>query len=124
MMRCTRCSRKLSADAPYGARCWARLRGPVAALEASGNPAAAKAAQLLRDGAMDRLRGHSGRVWRTVSTKGIAIYLTAPEACNCAAGLYGKLCYHSVAVSVMLATLRRRDGRNKASNAPSAQRAN
>jgi hypothetical protein len=100
---CIRCGRALGGPGPYGERCWHRLVGPVAALEATGNAAAAKAAQLLRDGALARLRGHRGRVWRTVSLSGIAVYLTAPEACNCAAGLYGKLCYHRVAVTIMLA---------------------
>jgi hypothetical protein len=101
---CRKCQRPLkNPDAVYGARCWHRLRAPVAALQVSGNPAAAKAARLLLEGGLVRLRGHRGRVFRTVSTKGIAVYLTSPEVCNCAAGLYGKLCYHSAAVSVLLA---------------------
>jgi hypothetical protein len=105
-VKCRKCGRPLTAPGPrrpYGPVCWARLSGPVAALEASGNPAAARAALLLRTGSLAPVRGHGGRVYRTLSTRGIAVYLTAPEACNCAAGLYGKLCYHRVAVTVLLA---------------------
>lgn len=102
---CRRCGRKLALkmlDRRYGPHCWSRLRGPVAALQAARNPAASKAAELLLEGGLARLRGHGGRVWRTVSADGSRIYLTAPEACNCAAGLYGKLCHHRVAVIIML----------------------
>lgn len=101
MSTCTRCGRSLTGSGPYGAKCWHRLAGPVAALERSGNPAAAKAAQLLRDGALVRLRGHGGRVWATLSSDGKRTYLTAPEACNCKSGLFAKLCHHSVAVTIM-----------------------
>jgi hypothetical protein len=102
MSHCRRCGRALSTDAPYGPRCRARLAGPLAALERSGNPAAAKAAELLRLGAYVRLQGHGGRVFRTASLSHIGTYLTAREACTCAAGLYSKLCYHRVAITVLL----------------------
>lgn len=101
---CRKCGRSLkSPDAVYGPRCWSRLRGPVAALQRSGNRAAGKAAQLLLDGGLVRQRGHGGRVWRAASADGTESYLVAFEACNCRSGLYSKLCNHRAALSVLLA---------------------
>lgn len=75
----------------------------VRSLEASGNKAAAEAAQILRDGALVRLATHGGRVWNTVSTDGQRTYLTAQGNCNCIAGLHSRLCKHCVAVQIMMA---------------------
>jgi hypothetical protein len=100
---CRKCGRGLTTNSVYGPNCWSRLRGPVAALQASRNPAAARAASLLLAGAYARLPGHGGRVFRTASMSNIGTYLTAPEACTCTAGLYDKLCYHRVAITVLLA---------------------
>lgn len=114
---CRRCGRSLKLwneydDRQYGPVCRGHLRGPIAALRASGNPAAYKAARLLEEGGLARLQGHGGHVWRTVSEDALRDYLTfactdgivMSYACNCKSGLYGKLCYHAVAVSVMLAS--------------------
>src|SRR5215472_4323537 len=100
---CRKCYRVIKdPNAIYGPKCWSRLRGPVAALQRSGNRAAEGAAQLLLDGALVRLRGHGGRVFATVSADGERTYLSAPEACNCRGGLYSKLCKHSTAVTILI----------------------
>ncbi|WP_141576058.1 DUF6011 domain-containing protein [Actinomadura sp. WMMA1423] len=86
----------------YGDRCWAKKRREDAARAAGFKPAAiTKAKDLIADGAILPLRG---RVFQVVASNGIDRYLTAPEACNCPAGLRGKHgCYHRAAATLLAA---------------------
>lgn len=60
-----------------------------------------KAKALIAERAILPIRGR--RVFQVVASNGTDRYLTAPQACNCAAGLRGKYgCYHRAA-AVMLA---------------------
>jgi hypothetical protein len=99
---CKKCGRPIrsarAARVGYGWRCYARVLRAARVLLASRNDAAWRAADLLIDGAAVRLRG---RVFQVVGSSGRQVYLTHPSACNCAAGLHGKLCYHRVAVSIL-----------------------
>ncbi|MCU1687754.1 MAG: hypothetical protein JWQ81_8493 [Amycolatopsis sp.] len=102
---CTRCGRTLTATASvargYGRGCQAKIR--AAALVADHKPAqVAKAMELVADGGIVSIRGR--RVFAVVSTSGTGRYLTAPQACNCAAGRKGHtVCYHRVAAQLLAA---------------------
>ncbi|MCW2938473.1 MAG: hypothetical protein JWN00_1458 [Actinomycetia bacterium] len=97
--RCRRCRRPLrsakSITAGMGRTCAKRTRQDAAA---TFKPAlVAKAHELIEQGGIVALRGR--RIFRTVSSDGERTYLTAPEACNCPAGLRAKhICFHRVAV--------------------------
>lgn len=104
---CRRCRATLRS-----ARSVARGVGPVcereerreAAVEAAGFKAAAvaKARELIEQGGILPLRGR--RVFTVVSSDGSARYLTAPQACNCVAGLKARhACYHRVAATLLAA---------------------
>lgn len=105
--KCLRCGRTLrsarSIAAGYGPTCSARIRTAKAEVVAEFKPAAvAKAEELIELGGIVPLRGR--RVFRVVSATGTGQYLTAPQACNCAAGLKGKhTCYHRVAAAILAA---------------------
>ncbi|MGI5223523.1 DUF6011 domain-containing protein [Actinoallomurus sp. CA-142502] len=90
----------------YGPTCWAKVRKAardVALAQFAHVPhLVAKAEELIEAGGIVPLR--SGRVFRTAGSRG-ARYLTAPEACNCAAGLRGKhVCHHRIAAAAVRAT--------------------
>lgn len=110
--KCLRCGRTLTAARSiadrYGRGCKAKVR--QAAREAALAQFAdkphliAKAEELIEQGGIVAIR--RGRVFRTIGNTGSA-YLTAPEACNCAAGLRGRnVCHHRIAAIVMTATYR------------------
>jgi len=105
---CLRCGRALrsttSTARGYGRTCAAKVRAAAKAKAAADfKPAtAAKALELIEMGGIVAIRGR--RVFRTVSSDGTRTYLTAPQACNCAAGLRGKhMCFHRAAAAIMLA---------------------
>jgi Family of unknown function (DUF6011) len=104
---CQRCGRKLRAARSImsgrGPRCAAKIRRAVAVLAASRNKAANKAAELIEDGGLVRIRTHGGRVFRVTSSDGTARYITSADGCNCPAGLHEKLCYHRTAVTILTA---------------------
>ncbi|GAA2990619.1 hypothetical protein GCM10017559_08330 [Streptosporangium longisporum] len=61
-----------------------------------------KARELIEQGGIVRFRGR--RIFRTVSSDGTRTYLTAPQACNCAAGLRGRhVCFHRIAATILAA---------------------
>lgn len=77
------------------------LRAAVIARYADKPHLVAKATELIELGGVTLLRG---RVCRTVGSNGDH-YLTAPESCNCAAGLKGRyVCHHRIAADIYLAT--------------------
>lgn len=84
-----------------GRTCERKERQEAAAKAAGFKPAAIdKARQLIADKGIVPFRG---RVFQVIASNGIDRYLTAPQTCNCPAGLRGKhACYHRVA-AVMLA---------------------
>jgi len=105
---CLRCGRKLTSKISttngYGRTCATKVREAAKAKAAAEfKPAtAAKAMELIEMGGIVAIRGR--RVFRTVSSDGTRTYLTAPQACNCAAGLKGKhVCFHRAAAAIMLA---------------------
>ena len=104
---CTRCGRSLSARRSvgrrYGPLCYARVVRASQALLKTHSAPAHRAAELLLDAGLARLPGHKGRIFRTVSSDGQRTYLTSPDGCNCQGGLHAKLCYHSVAVTILAA---------------------
>ena len=62
----------------------------------------AKARELIEDGGIVPLRGR--RIFRTVSSDGTRTYLTAPQACTCAAGIKGRhICFHRIAATILAA---------------------
>ena len=104
---CLRCGRVLksldSIARRYGRTCRAKVTAAAKAKAAADfKPATvAKAQELIEMGGIVAIRT---RVFRTVSSDGTRTYLTAPEACNCAAGLKGKfVCFHRAAAAIMLA---------------------
>lgn len=104
---CLRCGRTLrSADSVkrgYGRTCRAKVTAAAKAKAAADfkPDTATKAMELIEMGGIVAIRT---RVFRTVSSDGTRTYLTAPEACNCAAGLKGKfVCFHRAAAAIMLA---------------------
>jgi hypothetical protein len=107
--RCLRCSRVLrsatSIAKGYGRHCGAKIA--VAAKVASAKPAQVeKARELIELGAIVPLRRRASgtRVFRVVSSKGDATYLSTAHQCNCAAGLKGRYsCYHELAVQLLVA---------------------
>lgn len=105
---CTRCGRTLtsakSIAAGYVRGCQTKIRAAVkAAVVAEFKPATVeKAEQLIADGGIVAIKAR--RVFRVVSTNGSDRYLTAPQACNCKAGLRGvHPCYHRVAATILAA---------------------
>ncbi|GAA1281208.1 hypothetical protein GCM10009634_26680 [Saccharothrix xinjiangensis] len=109
--RCTKCGRVLRAAKSiadgYGRSCKAKVRAAAKAEAVAGfKPATvAKAELLIADNGIVPIRpGRAGRppVFRVVSSRGDATYLTAPQACNCAAGLRGQHpCCHRVAAIIL-----------------------
>ncbi len=106
--RCLRCGWKLTAAssvaAGYG-RCCARLvkvAAMTAELAGFAQTAREKAVELIAAGGVVPA-GFPG-VFRTVSSSGQARYLTHSAACNCPAGLNGRLCYHVAAVRFIAAS--------------------
>lgn len=87
----------------YGDHCW-RLERQDRAAAAAGFKVTAvqKARQLIADGAIVAVRGR--RVFQVVSSNGVDRYLSAPQTCNCPAGLRGRhACYHSAAATLLAA---------------------
>lgn len=105
--KCTRCHRILRSAASIargrGRTCERLARQEAAAKAAGFNPATVeKARQLIADKGIVPVRGR--RVFRAVSSDGARTYLTAREACTCAAGLKGKhVCFHRVAATLLAA---------------------
>ncbi|PRY43317.1 DUF6011 domain-containing protein [Umezawaea tangerina] len=106
--KCTRCGRKLTSAKSitdgYGRTCKAKIAAAAkTAAVATFKPAqVAKAEELIADGGIVAIRAR--RVFRVVSTDGASTYLTAPQACNCAAGLKAKhACYHRIAATILAA---------------------
>lgn len=104
---CLRCGRILrAADSVargMGRTCRAKVTAAAKAKAAAEyKPAtAAKAMELIEMGGIVAIR--TG-VFRAVSSDGTRTYLTAPQACNCAAGLKGQfVCFHRAAAAIMLA---------------------
>lgn len=60
-----------------------------------------RARELIEDGGIVRVRP---RIWQAVSSDGTRTYLTAPQACTCAAGLKGRhMCFHRIAAAILAA---------------------
>ncbi len=107
--KCHRCGRKLRAAssiaAGMGRGCRAIVRAAAIAEAAKGYAATQveKARELIADGGLIR----TGRpaVFRAVSRKGDATYLTHSPTCSCAAAKRGTAtpCYHSLAAKLVLA---------------------
>jgi hypothetical protein len=104
---CLRCGRRLSSTKStatgYGPTCTRKVRKSARAeVIAQHKPAqVAKAQELIEQGGVIPLRRN---VFRTVSSDGTRTYLTAPQACNCAAGLKGKhMCFHRIAAQIVTA---------------------
>jgi hypothetical protein len=99
--RCLRCGRKLKNGGTYGPKCAAKVR-QAALDEARADFSAdqqAKADELIRDGGL--VPTNREGVFRSVSSKGDAVYLTHSQACNCYAGLKGRRCYHLLAARIL-----------------------
>lgn len=108
--RCTRCGRILRSAASiarsYGRGCQAKIRAAAKAKAvAEFKPATVeKAEQLIADRGIVAIRTRRTPVFRVVASNGGATYLTAPQACNCAAGLRSKsACYHRAAAAILAA---------------------
>jgi hypothetical protein len=107
---CLRCGRKLAAAssvaAGYGRCCAQKIRTAIASAEPTEFTADQheKAAELITSGGVVPARFPG--VFGTVASAGDAYYLTHSAACNCPAGLHGRLCYHMAAVRFIAATIR------------------
>jgi excisionase family DNA binding protein len=61
-----------------------------------------RARELIAEGGIIPIRGR--RIFLASSNKGDRKYLTAPQACNCAAGLKGRYpCFHRIAAVILAA---------------------
>lgn len=112
--RCRRpgCGRKLTAPASraagYGPVCRRRIRDAARAADVKREQVA-KALELIADGGI--VPTSRPGVYRTVGSQGDVIYLTHSSACTCPSGLHRatvSICYHSVAVRLLLAAGQRR----------------
>jgi hypothetical protein len=106
--RCLRCGRKLTASTgAYGPKCAAKIRQAALDEARAGFTAEqqAKADELIRDGGI--VPTNRDGVFRSVSSRGDATYLTHAAACNCKAGLQGRRCYHVLAARVLSVASRR-----------------
>jgi hypothetical protein len=109
--KCLRCGRVLrsaaSIAAGYGPTCGRKIRAAAATVTAAKlhkAVAVAKAMELIELGGIVPVRTRRTPVFRTVSSDGTGSYLTARQACTCAAGLKGRYtCYHRVAVELIAA---------------------
>lgn len=103
--RCLRCGRRLrstaSITAGYGTGCQAKIRAAAKHADLSAwTPAQAEdARELIEDGGV--VPTAKPGVFRTVASKGDAVYLTSRTWCGCPAK---KQCYHRAAVEIVLAT--------------------
>ena len=104
--KCLNCGRTLtsatSVSRGYGKTCAAKIRKAktVADLTEFKPAQIDSALELIEDAAIIQIRP---RIYRSVSTDGTALYLTATTGqCNCPAGIRGTRCYH-VAAARMLA---------------------
>ncbi len=104
--KCFRCGRTLrsanSIAAGVGPTCSARI---ATAAKTSTEKAAqvAKAVEAIELGGIVPLARRGARVFRSVSSRGDATYLTAAHNCNCPAGLKSRSCYHTLAVQLITA---------------------
>lgn len=103
---CLRCGRALRSQASaargYGRTCATKVRQASQAVDLTDyKPSQIDSArELIEDGAIVQIRP---RVYRSVSSDGTALYLTATTGqCNCPAGLRSTRCYH-VAAALLLA---------------------
>ena len=110
--RCLRpgCGRTLrsakSVAAGYGPVCARKIR-EAALTEARADFSASQQAdadQLIRDGGI--VPTNRDGVFRSVSSKGDATYLTHSQVCSCAAGLKGRRCYHLLAARILVLSAR------------------
>lgn len=104
--KCLRCGRTLTSSKSiatgYGPTCGAKIRKAAAGLDHFKPAQVEKAAELIEQGGIVPFRGR--RIFRAVSSDGTRTYLTAPQACNCAAGLKGKhVCFHRIAATILAA---------------------
>lgn len=92
--RCLRCGRTLRVSTGYGPVCRAKIRRAAmeTALAEMTPVQAAKAIELIRDGAVVPMR-RSG-VYQVASSDGSVVYLVHTAGCSCKAGIHGRLCYH------------------------------
>lgn len=103
---CRRCHATLthtrSVQQGIGPVCHRNERREQAAQEAGFNTQAiTKAKALIAERAIIRMRG---RFFQVISSNGVDKYLTAPECCNCPAGLKGRHgCYHRAAATMLAA---------------------
>lgn len=102
---CGRCGRKITSSRSrklgYGQECWTKIRAAVALVR---NDYTARQIEQARELIADRGIVHLRRnVFLTVSTDGTEIHRTAPQACNCIAGLRSIHCYHTAAVKMLMA---------------------
>lgn len=106
------CGRKLTAkvscERGFGPKCWARVMRACVVLESSGNKVAGKAAQVLRDCALQPM-GHTARsgVWSCAAASLDTIdriYHCTVDHCTCRAGQrrIPYLCNHRVALAVLV----------------------
>lgn len=105
--KCTRCGRTLTAATSvargYGRGCQAKIRAAAVAAPHKATQVA-KALELVADGGIVPVRTRHTKVFAVVSTSGTGRYLTAPQACNCKAGLNGRyVCYHRIAAQLLAA---------------------
>lgn len=100
--RCLRCGRRMKSAQPYGPVCARKIR-EAALTEARADfsdKQQADADQLIRDGGI--VPANRDGVFRSVSSKGDATYLTHSAVCNCFAGLKGRRCYHLLAARILV----------------------
>jgi hypothetical protein len=104
--RCLRCGRRMKSAQPYGRTCARKIR-EAALAEARADFSAdqqAKADELIRDGGI--VPTNREGVFRSVSSKGDAEYMTHSAVCTCRAGLQGRRCYHLLAARILVLSAR------------------
>jgi hypothetical protein len=110
--KCLRCGRvrhfataaAAAKAAPNGRICAMRIRLAAIGEAVKGFAQAQvdKARELIADGGLIPA-GRPG-VFRAVSSSGTDTYLVHSAACNCPAGLHGRLCYHVAGARILVAT--------------------
>ncbi|MFD6935251.1 hypothetical protein ACFWAP_03715 [Streptomyces goshikiensis] len=102
--RCVKCRRVLKKPSPdgLGPKCRRAVRKTTREIQGFKPERVEAARELIEDGGIVPIRGR--HVFKTVSSDGTALYLSAREACNCPAGLKAlHPCFHRVAAHILAA---------------------
>lgn len=105
--KCRRCGRRLwsakSREVGYGRFCMRKLQKVIDQIGAKEHQVGRALDLMETDGIVEVPTRHDTRLFRVVSSSGETLYRTTPNLCTCPAGQADTMCYHRVAVALVLA---------------------